>query len=153
MQRPGLLGQVAIEALEPWLVDVAPWGTPIASSQTFVTVISSLVVYNGQTTQSGAAVFNDSIAWDTVLGGGSWTVELMHSLGSNRPIYTVQVGGATWGTIDGYSAAAGYNTRSSIAGSAVGAGKQRLTLAAASKNASSSGYTVALQHLQLRRTA
>lgn len=78
------------------------------------------------------------------LAAGAWTLALMHIVGTNRGIYTVDtsVDGSNWtthGTIDGYAASAAF-TRSTLSVAALAASTRYIRLRMLTKNGSSSAY-------------
>ncbi len=150
MLRPGRLGPVAVEALAPWLIDVAPWGTPIVQVNWVARDVNALGIYNSYLSSNGLQ--NAELDYDLVLGGGAWTLEVLGENG-NMGIYTVQADGVTLGTIDPYAGAVVWNARQATTFSLVGVGKRRVRLLMATKNAASTSYQGTIQHLQLRRTA
>lgn len=146
----------AINEQLPWHIDLSVFMTPIShtnwNNYNYGPIAGTELALNVCNLSSGAQ--NDAISWDVVLGAGTWTLELLHITSTDRGIYTVVLGGSSVGTIDGYSAAATYNVRSSVTGITVSSAvKQRLTLSMKTKNASSTNYYGVIQHVQLRRTA
>ncbi len=150
----------------PTLIDIDVYPTAVAHTNFNTIFLSAGSLYGGEKRSSSAQ--NDDITWDIVLSAGTWTVELMHSTGTNRGIYTVSLStdgssftnvgsspyNASASTIDGYSAAGTSETRSSLTGITVATtGRYALRLRMATKNASSSNYLGAIQHVQFRRTA
>lgn len=144
---------IDLDAMRPWLIDVDVFPTAIAQTNwDTIALPAGSPVFYGNKSSSGAQ--NAEINWDVVLAAGTWTIELIHHTFTDTGIYTVQLGGVTKGTIDGYSAGDVVNVRSSVTGIVVASsGKVRLKLLMATKNASASSYTGRIQHVQLRRTA
>lgn len=137
----------------PWLIDVNVFMTAVSHVNWNTIAKATQFLFNGIKYNSPSAV-NDEINWDVVLGAGTWTVEVMHDAGTDRGIVEVALDGVAAGTIDGYAASAAQDVRTSIAAITVAeSGKKRLRLKITGKNASSSNYIFALQHVQLRRTA
>jgi hypothetical protein len=136
--------------VEPWLVDIHVFqshGNTNWSTITNVTVI----IYYFDIESNGTQ--NATIYWYVGLSGGTWDIGLMHNTGTNRGIYSVQVDDTEVGTVDGYAGVAAKNVISAVTGVAISAGKRKIALKMATKNASSSSYYGAITHLQLRRTA
>jgi hypothetical protein len=137
----------------PWLIDIDVFMTAIAHTNWDTIWMDSSNVHAAQKESSGAQ--NDEINFDVVLAPGTWTVELMHNKWTSRGIYTLSLDvTGTLGTIDGYNGSTVYNARNSITGIAVAAaGKQRLKLKMATKNAASGSYQGSINGLKLKRTA
>lgn len=150
----------------PNLIDIDVFPTAVSQTNWDTITLSGSELYGGEKRSTSAQ--NAEIVWDIVLSAGTWTLELMHSTGSNRGIYTAalsedgvtftDVGSSPYlasaSTIDGYNAGGATETRSSLTGITIAStGRYALRLKMATKNASSSNYLGALQHVQLRRTA
>jgi hypothetical protein len=118
--------------------------------------------------KASTAAVNNEINWDIVLGQGTWTFELMSQKTTTYGIATVQlsvdgsaftnVGSAPYNgsasTIDTYNASLIHNVRDRITGITIGTtGIYRLKLLMATKNASSTNFTGAIQHAAFWRTA
>ena len=135
----------------PWLVDIDVFDTP-GSQTNWNTITYSAVVYGGFLASSGAQ--NASLSWPVVLGAGTWTFSEIIETGNNQGIYAIAIDGNSVGTIDGYSASGANNVVKTITGITVSTtGKHTLSITMATKNASSSGYQGALQHVRMIRTA
>jgi len=142
---------VAGGAIYPWLIDIDVFATPKATTGFTEFGLSSTYIYCAQKTSSGNRY--DSIAWDVVLGAGTWTVQLIYIRGVNAGIYSIQFDSVEKGTIDGYGAA-GPNIFGSVTGISVATtAKVELKLAINNKNTGSGGYNANLQHVRLMRTA
>ena len=144
--------------LLPWLIDIDPYMTPVAQVGTFailsgaalsMALVHNFIRYNSSNAQ------NDELDYDVVLAAGTWTIETMHITASDNAIITVNLGSTTVGTYDAYSSGMAGNVCSAITGIAVATtAKYRLRLIAATRNGSNTtGWSLNLQHLQLRRTA
>lgn len=97
---------------------------------------------------------NDEVSWEIPLGAGTWSIEMLHTTNNNRGIYSVQIDGVEVGTIDGYSASAVRNVKSTLTGIAVATSSLHvLKLKMATKNASSSQYRGSVILVSLLRTA
>lgn len=141
-------------AESPWLIDINVFMSAVSHVNWNTITKSTQFLFNGIKYNNPSAV-GDEINWDVVLGAGTWTIEVMHDKGSDRGIMEVALDGAAVGTIDGYGTTGQLlDVRTSISAIAVAAsGKKRLRLKMTGKNALSSNYIFALQHIQLRRTA
>lgn len=84
---------------------------------------------------------NDSISFDFAAAAGTYSIEMIHFVASNRGIYTIKIDGTTVGTIDGY-AASGATQRDVLTGINVAtSGQHTLTLLMATQNvANTSGF-------------
>lgn len=145
---------VAIEAMLPWVVAFEPWvpvpGSAISGSWSIVDSDDRL--YRGSFESAGANT--DFIEWPVVLGAGTWTLQVMGTTYLESGIMTCSLDGSTIGTMDWYSAGAVNNVRKYVSDFAVAAsGKKSFRIATSTKNASSSGYTVRVQHIAFTRTA
>lgn len=95
---------------------------------------------------------NDEIAWDVNLDAGTWSLTLLHEADPNRGIYSIRLGGVEVGTIDGYNASA-TNTISTVTGITVAsAGRVRLGLKMATKNASAASFFGSISAVTMGRT-
>ncbi len=155
-EHPGLLlarngGWVNDQAL-PWRVDVDVFLTPISQVNWNANVMDTLSVYNARRDSSGLQ--NDELSFDLVLAAGTWVLEGFWQVATSRGTATALLDGASVGAMDCYAGATTENQRLSLAGVGLAApGKRRLTLRAASKNAASTGYTLVVKHVVLRRTS
>lgn len=147
--------------------------TPAVGGRVLIPAISVTAALTGTWTtsqQSGdffaarraSSAQNDAIGWDVWLDAGTWTLELYHSVGSSRGIYTPTIDGASLtslggsaDTIDGYAVSSGAAIPpSTITGIVLPAGgKKRLLITMATKNAASSGYLAVMNAVGLIRTA
>lgn len=147
----GLAGLPAA-AIYPWMIDIDIFMTPKSIVNWANKTIDTQYYHSGRNYSSGT--LNDSIAWDVVLGAGTWTVELIHHKDSARGIYSIQFDGVEKGTIDGYDAGSSINHFSSVTGIVVAtSAKIELKLKMASKNGSSSNYYGDISGLRLIRTS
>lgn len=135
-----------------WLIDITVFMTPITHTNFSTNTVNNSAIKNGYRVSSGAQ--SDAISFDVILAKGTWTLELLHTKGTDTGIYTAALAGSSVGTIDGYGATTTYNNRSTITGIIVTkSGKKRMSLTMATKNGSSSSYFGRVQHIQWRRTA
>jgi hypothetical protein len=98
---------------------------------------------------------NDEIAYDLMLGAGTWEISIAHLASNDEGIGTVSLDGTAIGTFDSYNAGGlTLNLTSIFAGVVVGSsGKKRLSIKSTGKNGASSGYVLAIHGFSLRRTA
>jgi len=140
---------------DPWFIQIDPTDIYATGHTTWNTLAAvNSVYFHGQDIQSGGAQ-NSEIYWDIGISAGTWDLQLTHSKGPNRGIYTVTLDATSWGTIDGYAASGSgvEQTRSALTSQTATGGKQRLKLKMATKNGSSSSYFGTIQYITLRRTA
>lgn len=141
----------------PWTVDLDGNNILGFSSAGTSVVNDSVCLYCGYLQSGGTQ--NDHFDWPVMLGAGTWTIALMCVQAGSGGIVTVQLDdGAgnftTAGTMDLYAASIARNIAGVITGIIVGStGKKTLRLNMLTKNASSSGYRLFLQHIALLRTA
>ena len=137
----------------PRRIEIVPWGQPKAvTGMTFTRYQSSSYLGGGLGGSDSAASVNNTIKFDVLLDAGTWAIDVLYTSSTGYGIVTFDLGGASLGTIDMYSAGAN-NNASTISGITVSAaGYYTLTLTVASKNASSSGYRSAYNLIVLRRT-
>lgn len=109
-------------------------------------------LFQGWVSQNDPGSLNDSASYDFACGAGTYKLELLHLVSTNRAIYTVKIDGGTVGTIDGYAGAFGY-VRSTLTNVSISAGQHVLTFVALTKNASSSGYDMLFERAILTQTA
>lgn len=108
-------------------------------------------VYTGDIESNGTV--NNARWWYLGLGNGTWTLDVLHTTGPNRGIYSVQIDDVQVGTFDGYSSGQVKNVRSSVSGiSIANPGKHKLSFVMATKNASSSQFFGTVTAMQMRRT-
>lgn len=141
--------------LLPWRHEISPLSTPILQTGSFADLpttlqMSGFVRYNISSAQ------NDEVGWDIVLSAGTWKAELACVTGTAYPILTLRLDGVdTSATFDLYAASGpNWNVAKTATGIVIATpGKKRLSLKAATKNASSSGYQFLFSQLTLQRTA
>lgn len=128
------------------------------SNTNFASFVLSNARYFGFGRQSTDAIDNQIVfRLPSPLLGGTWTLVLVHSQSSNRPIYTFDLStdGAAWtsavATIDGYAASLTH-TRTEVTGVTVPAATAFVRIRNASKNASSTGYVGEIQDIAGLRT-
>lgn len=133
-----------------WLVQIMPELGGVANTN-WSTIVSNTGF--GGALMASSGVQNDEITWPVALTAGTWTFTLVYGKDTDAGIVTVQLDGASQGTIDTYAAQT-FNNVSSLAGLTVAtSGKKVLRLLMATKNASSSAYRGRIQGIQLVRTA
>ena len=138
----------------PWIVDLNVFMEPSGQNH-WVGLSAQAGLFMGGTKYSvGNSDDSDYIQWDVILAAGTWTLQTMSQNQSNKGIITAKLDGTTIGTIDTYAASSTPNALGSITGITVASsGKHTLQFRNTTKNASSSGYVIALQHVRLIRTA
>lgn len=136
-----------------------PWHVQIVPMLGTIPIIGTLSTYAGAFEFGGGAynnssAQNDEFGWDLVLAKGTWLFEGMYQKSPNGGIASVKLDGAVIGSVDLYAAATINNFYFQIPNIAVASsGKKRLTFKAASRNAASTGWIMAVQGISLRRTA
>lgn len=154
--------------VEPWLVDILPTiSDPDASTGTWVLLgmvnsdnityplvvaanpnsVGPVFLYNSSAAQ------NDAISWKLALSAGTWNITIHCRKSSNTGIFTVNLDGASMGTVDSYAAAAAYGKLTVTGWSVPTSGAHVVQLKMATKNGSSSGYLGEIMAISLRRTA
>lgn len=104
-------------------------------------------------TSSGAQ--NAEIGWDVLMDAGTWTIGVLGTKDTDLGIYTALIDGVVVGVVgDGYAAARAYNNAMSLAGVVIAAaGRKRVSLKMATKNAASSNYFGQITQVTLVKTA
>jgi hypothetical protein len=95
---------------------------------------------------------NDAIAFDIFMEAGTYAVFCTFRKSTNTGIITVNLDGASQGTIDTYAGSVAYGS-GSVTAITVTAGKRTWQLKAATKNGSSSSYFMELFYVLIMRTA
>ncbi len=135
----------------PWRIDVDVFMTAVSQVSFDTITLTGSQAYNGR---KQGSVQNCEIGFDVLLAAGTWTYEHLVQTGNSNGIVTLQLNGATVGTLDTYTAGGAFNVRQNVAGIAVASpGRARLRLLMASKNGSSAGYELDVSHVTLRRTS
>lgn len=125
--------------------------TRVSETGTWTDEASAQVPYSARI-NNGAGVQNDAVEWDIVLAAGTYTMDFYHRTGTGNGIYTVRLDGVDLTTVDGYEAAAA-NRKTKKTGLVIAtAGRKRLSLVMATKNASSTGYAAILGGFGFVRT-
>jgi hypothetical protein len=119
--------------------NVGTWASPQFGTNLFMRYNSS-------------ATLDDSTTFGVKLSDGTYSVELVADQGPDAAIVTVQIDGASVGTMDLYNASARVYLVG-ISSVSIAEGYHAITLLAASKNASSSSYTMRLGYMVFTRTA
>lgn len=105
------------------------------------------------------AAQNDAADFDVVLSAGTWTIDVIIAKVAAGGTAKVQLddGNGTFttiATIDSYAASTAYNVSTATAAVAVAtSGRKTLRLLIDTKNASSSGYQLNIEQIELVRTA
>ena len=110
-------------------------------------------VNGGYGLQNTSNAQNDEIGWKLTLSAGTYTISLHVRKTTVGPIVTVLVDGTSVGTLDTYSATAGFITLSLTGVTIARGGVRDLHLKAATRNASSAGWQLQLLGVSLTRTA
>jgi len=158
----------ASSGVEPWLVDIIPMiSDPDATTGTWALLgmvnsdnityplvvaanpnsVGPVFLYNSSTAQ------NDAISWKVGLSAGTWNITIHCRKSTNTGIFTVNLDGASVGTVDSYGAAVAYGKISVTGFSVPTSGAHVVQLKMATKNASSSGYLGEIMAISLRRTS
>lgn len=95
---------------------------------------------------------NSEIVFEAPLKAGSWNFELAYGKGSGNGIFTVQVGGVSIGTIDGYNGSVVWNNQSTIAFTVSTSSVYEVRILMATKNASATAYFGSIEFIRLLRT-
>lgn len=137
----------------PWHVSVPVTSRQDSSVGSWSVPANSTAVYDALLQNAGA--LNDEINWKVQLGAGTWTLDFLYTKASYVGIATVQLGGSTIATVDGYNALTTQNNKSTTTGiSVTTAGIYTLRFLIASKNASASAtYIWCLNAIDFTRTA
>lgn len=146
----------AAVSVYPWLVDVNVLLPGSASVGTWSVTHNA----NYLTRENSSNVQNDSLSYDLVIPAGTWTLWFLFTKNNDRAIVTFDLDGtaltafgAASTTIDGYNGSVSYNQEASITGIVIPSTvKRRLTLKAATRNASAVGWYMSPQALRFART-
>lgn len=143
--------QVSQDNFFPWYV-VIDGAMPSQSDTAAVTInVATTGVSNNLWGTSGQT---GSRTWPIVLSAGTWRIDVIYYVSTDRGIVTFNLDGASVGTVDTYAAFTATPQAGQIANITVStSGKHVLNITTATKNASSSGYATRLSNLQLIRTA
>lgn len=143
----------------PWVISIMPMAGTTGGSDlvvvagTWAALLDTGSLHNGIVYNTTGAQ-NDEAGWDLTLAAGTYKFSYVHWKANDEGIATVLLDGVSVGTVDAYNSSQVKNVYSEITGITVAtSGKHRLTLKAATKNASSSNFIVSMQAVQLRRTA
>lgn len=136
----------------------APWMGITAQSPAgkFNGVNDATALGMGVLTNNGGAgdAQNDEFSADFWLDAGTWKVVMIGRADTNKGISTVQFNGVSQGTLDWYAASIAENTYQEITGiSVTTAGIKTVKILMATKNASSSGYSLRVASIAFIRTA
>lgn len=138
--------------LQAWRVDINPLTVPSTQTNWSTLQVNTAQMTNGYLQSSGAQ--NAEIGWDVTLSAGTWSLSVLGAKSSNLGIITASIDGTSIGTMDQYQAPAlTPNLLFSVVGFTATAGKKRLLLKMATKNASSSSYFGLISVVTLQRTA
>lgn len=115
-------------------------------------IFQSSTHYFGGFVQSDSTQ-NDEITFQKYLQAGTYTMDVFHSVGTTRGIYSIFIDGVQLGTtIDGFNAA-GSSQRATIANLVIaGSTIHSIRFLMAAKNASSTGFQGILDGIAFTRT-
>lgn len=142
-----------LNSMVPWMIDIDVFMAPGAQTNWATNTQSEAEnIFAGYNISSGDQ--NAEISWPVVLSAGTWSLSVMHLIGSDKGIYTPYLDATALDTFDGYAASPSYNAVSNITSITVAtSGKKTLKLKMETKHASSSNYYGAIQKVRLIRTA
>lgn len=146
----GTLGRRGIAAFPGYSVFIVPWAGHKSSVNAFTRDQGSGQLGGGRAYT--ADLLNSEVAWDVWLDSGTYKVAYVYQSASNYGIATFLLNGVSVGTIDQYAAAGAFNNYSEITAIAVAAGLKTLTVRAASRHASSTGYFLPMNSIAIIRT-
>lgn len=169
------IGWVAPAAEAPAFGDYMPWKVlilptvekPFSAPQgTWVNTLditnetATFAFNNAHTTDNHVRMFwnstgaqNDEVVWKVPLSAGTWTVRLYGRKSTNCGIATVKIDDVAVGTIDTYGSASFMNAQELTDIVVASDGIKSLSFLMATKNASSSGYYLEIEAIELVRTA
>lgn len=105
--------------------------------------------FGGTLTSDGSQA--SSVTYDFYADIGTYSIDIFHLGGTNRPIYAVSVDGQSVGTADGYNATS-VSKYTTVTGVTIGSsGRHSLTLLCSTKNASSTAFVGAINGITLRK--
>ena len=138
----------------PRRIVIYPAAEPPTSYSGTWTPTASSSATNGGYANSGATANDSSWTWANLLiPPGTWECRLIARKNSALGIATVTLGGSSFGTADLYDAAPTFNNQVAITGVTVSTGGFKdLVITNPTKNGSSSGYSLSIQAIILRRT-
>jgi len=134
-------------------LSIMPWNYSGITQGTWPIVVDTGCIENGILGNTSNAQ-NDQVDYKAYLDAGTYTFVIVATKGSTSAILTLLFDGVSQGTIDLYSASPARNARQTITGiSVTTAGLKTISLKAATRNASSTGWYLQPQSLGLFRTA
>lgn len=137
----------------PRRIDVIPFTPAALETGTWANGQGSAEVLGAARFNSTQAQ-NDEIGYDLILAAGTWRIDLIVTKTTAGGIASVRVDDVEVGTVDTYNGSTTRNNAASVTGITVATtGLHRVSLKAATKNASSSAYIIAFNMLTLRKTA
>ena len=135
-------------------IGILPWQGHKAVGGTWARDVYSTALLGLGRTYNSTAAQNDYIEWDVWLDSGTWKIALVARKAPDEAIRTFKFNGTTVGTIDGYAASGSDNNYNEITGISVTTpALHTVRVIAESKNASSTGYYMAMQSIALIKTA
>lgn len=111
------------------------------------------VMNNGWGMFNTAGAQNDELAYNLPMSAGTWTITLITRKSSNTGICTVLIDGTSVGTADTFAASVGLGIFNITGVTVATSGVHKVTLRAATKNASSTGFFLNFLAADIFRTA
>jgi len=134
-------------------ITILPWHYSGITQGTWVQILDANQIFYGYFWNSSNTQ-NDRIDYKVFLAAGTYTFSIIGVTASNRAILTLLFDGASQGTIDLYAAGTAYNVLKTITDIVVGtAGLKTISLKAATRHASSTGWYLSVSSMALFRTA
>lgn len=144
------LGSRGIAATPGYFWARTPWaGTK--SNTNWATRTQSSSALAGGRLDTDTTAQNNLHTQDDWFDAGTWKVALIHQVDTDLGIYNI-TGISGTQTVDGYAAAAAFNTYTEVTGITVTAGLKTVQVSMATKNASSSAYGGELNTIAYVRT-
>lgn len=137
----------------PHRVDIYPWCQSEFSETGTWNITASGTALGAIYENDTADAQNDELTWQVALDAGTWDLTSIFEKGPNEAIQTWKLNGTSIGTIDGYDAGGSENNVTAITGFTVDTpGIYTLQCIAETRNGSSAGWQLGLQHIVLQRT-
>lgn len=151
----GELRELDAIGLLPHRIDLQVFTPAIHETGTWQNlVVAATHLNNGLRWNGGSRAQNDEVGWDLAMQRGTWRLDGIFHKFASACIVTVLVDNVAKGTIDLYSAAAVDNFAGVVAGIYIPSSKKvKVSLKAATKNASSTGFDLAFSAITLTKYA
>jgi len=147
------LNEAALTGAGEGHITILPWHYSGVTQGTWALAVDTLLVMNGYLSNSSNSQ-NDRVDYKAFLAAGTYTFSILPITNLNRAILTLLFDGVSQGTIDLYTASTGYNATKSITNIIVEtAGLKTISLKAATRHASSTGWYLTISSISLFRTA